>query len=156
VVTQFAGKGLTTENYLKAALWQPSLFTQTPETIARHTELILGLYDDGIFTLPVTRGKITATAAYPHYHAPVIGFLLRNPLLFCLEDKNICLRRLHKEITGAEPSPKNLKRSRRETELELMLHLGHDDPCRPVPKDANPMLLGLIRDGYIKSAKLES
>jgi hypothetical protein len=37
-----------------------------------------------------------------------------------------------------------------------MRHLGHDDPDRPVPKDANPVLRGLIRDGYIKSTKLES
>jgi hypothetical protein len=76
-------------------------------------------------------------------------------MLLTLDDKNLAMRKLHKEITGAEPTSRNLTRSRRETELELMRHLGHGDPARPVPKDGNAMLRDLIRDGYIKSARLE-
>jgi hypothetical protein len=156
VVERFAGQYLTTKDYLQAALTQPPLFSMKPATIARHIELILALYDDGIFALPRPRGYSIQTAEHPHPHAPVLGFLLRNPVLICLEEKNIHLRKVYKDITGAEPSPKNLLRPRHEVERELMRHLGHDDPGRPVPKDADPVLRGLIRDGYIKSAKLEA
>jgi hypothetical protein len=156
VVERFASHGLTTRDYLHTALKQPQLFVQAPATITRHIDLILGLYDDGVFTLPLSRSGTTQTAAYPHAHAPVLGFLLRNPRLICLDDKNFHLRKLYKEITAAKPNPNNLLRRRNEVERELMRYLGHDDPGRPVPKDADPVLRGLIRDGYIKSAKLEA
>jgi hypothetical protein len=71
--------------------------------------------------------------------------------------------------TGADPDPQNLNRSRRQTEHELMRHLGHDDPAEPVgdggyiagqgaPTDEQAskfVLRALAREGYIKGAKLE-
>jgi hypothetical protein len=156
VVERFAAQGMTTKDYLQAALKQPTLFSMKPATITRHVELIIALYDDGIFTLPRRRDCSTQTAEHPHSHAPFLGFLLRNPVLMSLEEKNIHLRKYYKELTGAEPSSKNLTRRHHEVERELMRHLGHDDPEQPVPKDANPVLRRLIRDGYIKSAKLDS
>jgi hypothetical protein len=106
--------------------------------------------------VPRPRGCSIQDDDHRHPHAPVLGFLVRTPVLMCLEDKNIYLRKIHQDFTGAEPSLNNILCPRRDVERELMRHLGHDDPDRPVPKDANPVLRSLIRDGYIKSARLES
>jgi hypothetical protein len=152
---RFTAEGLTAEGYLRAALKNPALFTRSPAVIAGHITIILRLYDDGVFTLPHPKRRTPPAAVHPHPHAPVIAFLLKNPLFLNLEDKNLLLRRYYKEITDAPPSARILTRPRGQIELELMRHLGHDDPARPVPKDANPVLLGLIRDGYIKGAIIE-
>jgi hypothetical protein len=147
---------VTTRDYLQASRHQPQLFIQAPATIIRHIHLILDLFDEGVFALPCPRPGHTPTAAPVHPHAPILGYLLTHPTLLCLEDKNLQLRRIYWEITGAPASSIILTRSRGMIERDLMRHLGHDDPDRPVPRDANPVLRGLIRDGYIKSAKLES
>jgi hypothetical protein len=168
VADRFAADGLNTSDYLQAALKQPQLFTQSPDTIGRHIGIILDLYDNGVFTLPRSRGHAAQQNGNPQPHAAVIAFLLKTPVLLCLEDNNYVLRELHQRMTGADPSPKNIRRSRRETEYELMRHLGHDDPHRPVPdgiiagqgpptdeQARNFVLRALVREGYIKGARLE-
>jgi hypothetical protein len=100
----------------------------------------------------------------------VLQFLLANPQLLTLEDKNLLLRQLYKELTGAAPHHRHLTRPRREVERELMRHLGHDDPRVPVPpaggavpaqdwptaeEQARRLLLrNLIRQGYLRNATL--
>jgi hypothetical protein len=156
LVERFAAKGLTRSDYLRAALKRPQLFCHKPATVARHIELILELFDEGVVALPRSLIPSHQKNGHPHPHALVLAYLLdMSPHYLCFDDKNIFLRKLHKELTGAPASFQNLHRSRNQTELELMRHLGHDDPARPVPKDANPVLVGLIRDGYIKGAKIE-
>jgi hypothetical protein len=156
MVERFAAKGLTRSDYLRAALKRPQLFCHKPATVARHIELILELFDEGVVALPRSLIPSHQKNGHPHPHALVLAYLLdMSPHYLCFDDKNIFLRKLHKELTGAPASFQNLHRSRNQTELELMRHLGHDDPARPVPKDANPVLVGLIRDGYIKGAKIE-
>jgi hypothetical protein len=76
-------------------------------------------------------------------------------LQFCLADDNYRLRIAYARITGSRPAGTGLlTRSRPKLELELMQHLGHSDPLVPVSKDANPVLVGQIRDGCMKSARL--
>jgi len=66
-------------------------------------------------------------------------------------------------VTEADSSPENLRRSRRQTELELMRHLGHDHPsgqtaygfiagqATPTEAEAKSFVLRtLIGEGYIK------
>ena len=165
VVERFADEGLTTRDYLKAALKNPSLFSLAPETVARHINLVFALYDDGVFTLPSTRSR--GAHGHAHPHASVLAFLLRNPVILALEDNNLSLRQLHKEMTGAEPRAMNLLRSRRETEVAVMQHLGHDDPSSPVLADGyvagqgRPtneqaktfVLRALVREGFIKGVR---
>ena len=93
-------------------------------------------------------------------------------MILALEDNNLSLRQLHKEMTGAAPSAMNLLRSRRQTELAVMQHLGHHDPSSPVLTDgyiagqSHPttdqaktfVLRALVREGFIKgvhAGKLE-
>ncbi len=52
VVERFTDDGLTTKDYLQAAVRQPQLFTQLPDTISKHIELVFDLYDKDVFTLP--------------------------------------------------------------------------------------------------------
>jgi hypothetical protein len=165
VVERFVAEGLTRQAYVKAAVRHPPLFDQDPDTIGGHIDLIFDLYDKKVFTLPRHR---QADRRNGHPHAPVLDFLLANPTLLSLQDNNFVLRELHQRMTGADPSPKNLRRSRTQTEHELMRHLGHDDPSQPVPdgfiagqeppteqQARNFVLRALAREGYLKSARLE-
>ena len=167
IVERFADQGLTTRDYLKAALKLPPLFNLSPETVARHINLVFALYDDGVFTLPSTRAGDDHGNTHPH--ASILAFLLKHPVILALEDNNLSLRQLHKELTGAAPSAMNLLRSRRQTELAVMKHLGHNDPSSPVLSDGYVagqgqltteqaktfVLRALIREGYIKGGTLE-
>jgi hypothetical protein len=87
--------------------------------------------------------------------SPLFAFMLQSPMQFCLADDNYRLRMAYARITGNRPAGSGLlTRYRTKVELELLRHLGHGDPLMPVPRDANPVLIGLIRDGLIKSACL--
>ncbi|NBX02584.1 MAG: hypothetical protein EBR02_00685 [Alphaproteobacteria bacterium] len=155
VVERFAEEGLTISDYLKAAIKQPPLFYQKPATIIRHIELFLAMYDSGIFLLPKPRHKEEHSTLHPHLHMPVFTFLLNNPIMLCRDDSNIHLRRIYMELSGGMSNSRILFSPRHEIERKLMQHLGHSDPAFPVSKNANPVLLSLIHEGYIKSASLE-
>jgi len=119
-------------------------------------ELFFAMHEEGVFTVPRARRKPEERDTHSHPRTAVLAFLLRNPVLLCWDDTNLQVRRFYKQTSGTLPSSRDiLFRSRRTIEQELLQRLGHDDPARPVPRDANPVLLGLIRDGYIKSARLE-
>jgi mannitol/fructose-specific phosphotransferase system IIA component len=166
VVKRFSAEGLTTEAYLQAAVKQPPLFYQSPETIGRHIDLVFDLYDKGVLTLSTPRRQNGRQNGHPH--APVLDFLIASPHLLTLEDNNYVLRELHQRMTGADPSPENLRRTRRQTEHELMRHLGHGDQSQPVPdgfiagqeppteqQARNFVLRALAREGYLKSAEFD-
>ena len=144
VVAAFVGLGLTTAAYLKAALRQPQLFYRSPATLIAHINLILHLYDQEVFVPP--KAKSLASPEPHHPHAAVIRFLLTEPRLICLEERNLQLRQIHKILTGVKPSPKNLTRSRAQTELEVMAALGHPDGTLPVLDDSASDLPAEQRD----------
>jgi hypothetical protein len=51
VAERFADEGLSTKDYLKAALKQPKLFGQSPETIAGNVRSVIARFaDDGLTT----------------------------------------------------------------------------------------------------------
>jgi predicted nucleic acid-binding Zn ribbon protein len=153
-VDHFSGDGLTTRDYIEAALKQPQLFYQSPATIIRHMDLILAMYDEGVFCLSSAQGLVRRHGLQYHPHAQLIAYLMGNPLLLCLDDSNLRLRRAYCEITGAAATTAILTKKRHEVEAELLSRLGHADHSCPVPPDANPTLITLVRDGLIKGARL--
>ncbi|MDR3126354.1 MAG: hypothetical protein LBT92_01855 [Rickettsiales bacterium] len=48
---RFKSEGLTISDYLKAAVKQPSLFYQSPETVAGHINMLIDMRDRGLFDL---------------------------------------------------------------------------------------------------------
>jgi hypothetical protein len=165
VVDRFAAEGLTTADYLTAARKHPGLFLQAARTICHHIETILSMHDDGVFKLP-GRGD------HPRLgdgHGRVISFLLKNPGILSFEDNNLTLRSMHQAMTSAEPNSTILRRTRRQTESELLHHLGHPDPSRSVPRERflagqeaptdqqarHLVLRALIHAGCIKGVRME-
>ena len=168
VVGRFKEHGLTTDAYLRAALKQPSLFTFKPDTIIGHMNIVCGLYDDGVFTVSTPRHDVPISEEVSHPHAPVIDFLMRNPALICLDENNLHLRGIHQALTGTKPNPRNLLRSRKQTEEGLLRHLGHDDPVKPIggsrdpswqdhptEEEAKKWVLRALARNYFKSIKPE-
>ena len=168
VVGRFKEHGVTTDAYLRAALKQPSLFTFKPDTIIGHMNIVCGLYDDGVFTVSTPRHDVPISEEVSHPHAPVIDFLMRNPALICLDENNLHLRGIHQALTGTKPNPRNLLRSRKQTEEGLLRHLGHDDPVKPIggsrdpswqdhptEEEAKKWVLRALARNYFKSIKPE-
>ena len=168
VVGRFKEHGVTTDAYLRAALKQPSLFTFKPDTIIGHMNIVCGLYDDGVFTVSTPRHDVPISEEVSHPHAPVIDFLMRNPALICLDENNLHLRGIHQALTGTKPNPRNLLRSRKQTEDGLLRHLGHDDPVKPIggsrdpswqdhptEEEAKKWVLRALARNYFKSIKPE-
>jgi hypothetical protein len=156
VVNRFHLQGLTTSDYLRAALKQPQLFYQSPDTISGHLHLIFEMYDEGVFRVSEEPSHGHEEPERPNDYGLLIAFLLRNPLLLCLDNSNLMLRRSYREITNAAPTTAILTRKRHEIEAELLRWFGHPDINRPVLTDAHPTLITLIRDGLIKAATLQA
>ncbi len=87
----------------------------------------------------------------------------------CLADDNFGLREVHQHLTNGPSDSTLLKNSRLSVERELMQHLGHGDPQRPVSNDgfiagtAAPtkeqaerfVLRALMHAGFIKGGSME-
>mgnify|MGYP002378802478 CR=1 FL=1 len=172
VVERFAADGLTREAYLQAAVKQPQLFYQSPDTIARHINIVIGFAQEGIFTPPRSRRaspSASSDAGPQATRAAVITFLLAHPSFLSLSEDNLGLREAHQRLTDGPTNGNLIRKSRHRVERELMAHLGHDDPGRPVPA-AGPiggedscdeeharrfLLRALIHAGRIRSGTMD-
>jgi transcriptional regulator with XRE-family HTH domain len=172
VVEGFAADGLTREAYLQAAVKQPQLFYQSPGTIARHINIVIGFAQEGIFTPPRSRRaspSASSDAGPQATRAAVITFLLAHPSFLSLSEDNLGLREAHQRLTDGPTNGNLIRKSRHRVERELMAHLGHDDPGRPVPA-AGPiggedscdeeharrfLLRALIHAGRIRSGTMD-
>jgi hypothetical protein len=154
VTDYFAANGLTRKAYIQAAIKQPPLFAMNPETVIGHVNLLTDLNRRGLLDLPEsTRGP-------PRDARPVLTFMLKEPVYFCLADDNFALRELHAHIVNSTSSPSLLRRTRRQIEDELAESLGHRDRNEPISKVSqeagsdsharNLLLRALIREGWIK------
>lgn len=172
VVERFAADGLTREAYLKAALAQPQLFYQSPDTIAQHINIVIGFAEKGIFTPRKSRRASPSALTDAGQHATraaVIAFLLAHPSLLSLSEDNLGLREAHQRLTDGPTNSNLIRKPRHCVERELMAHLGHDDPGRPVPS-AGPvggenshgeeharrfLLRALMHEGLIRGGTLQ-
>jgi hypothetical protein len=170
VVERFEEDGMTTQKYLKAALTTPALLALSPETVIRHIETVIEFSDRGLFIPPKRRdGCDKPDLTSNRNHARVIDFLLSNPRFLTFADDNYGVREVHQRLTDGPTDGRFLQRARYTVERDLMQHLGHDDPQRPVPTDgfvagaATPteeqakrlILRALIRAGFIRSGSIE-
>jgi hypothetical protein len=131
----------------------------------------LSFTDSGIFTPPKLgrqRSELSTASANP-VHAAAIDFLLQRPAIMSFGDDNFGLREVHQRLTDGPTNSGLLRNPRHAVERELMRHLAHDDPKRPIPSDSfvagesQPtdeqarrfVLRALIHAGFIRSGTLE-
>jgi hypothetical protein len=160
VAGRFEAEGLVVKDYLRAAIKQPSLFTQAPETIIGHVNFIIDLH---------RQGPLRFSDEEERQPAPLFDWLVKNPQYFSLADDNFTLREVAARITSRSGAATAtvLYKPRHRVESDLAKALGHPDlrapvPKEPVPTDGAPgcharnvLLRGLIRAGIVKGGKLE-
>jgi hypothetical protein len=95
------GVQVNCDDYIKAALKHPSLFTRNPETIARHFMLIWN-HAEELWNKHIDFPKPTQKTKHQPREARLLGRILEQPNMLCLSDKNLVLRQFHADHALAQ------------------------------------------------------
>ncbi|RLE46178.1 hypothetical protein DRJ22_02545, partial [Candidatus Woesearchaeota archaeon] len=130
---KFQKQGLTTKQYLQAALKTPSLFSQSPKAIRRHIRWIQSLNYLGIIKI----SERYKAEAEKEGIEPALYWAINNPFYVSLGEDNFKLRWCYAKLLNKPAQLFNLTKSKRkiQQELEKVFNTYDVDELRKIYKE---------------------